>query len=277
VIQNDTQINQDEKTDLESQLAEETQLRQVQQLQESDLQAQKQKKNTLISQTKGQEQAFQSLIKNKQQTAAEIRAALFQLTGTHAIPFGTALQYAQLASQRTGIRPAFLLGIIAEESNLGENVGKGNWQTDMGPGQKAMFQVITSSLGLNPDSMPVSKKQFYGFGGAMGPAQFIPNTWAGYAGYTTSGYDASRDRIGPLTGNHPPNPWNPQDAFMASAIFLTDNGAGAGTRQAEFRAAMCYLAGCGGVNNPDLQFYGNQVASLAAGFQTQIDILSKAQ
>lgn len=276
VIHNDTSLNESQKAELESQLAEQTQLRQVQQLEESQLQIQKRQKNNLIAATKGQEKEYQKLIASKQQTAAQIRAALFELSGTRAIPFGTALQYANLAAEKTGIRPAFLLGIIAEESNLGENVGSGTWAVDMGPGQKAMFQVITSSLGLNPDTVPVSKKPWYGYGGAMGPAQFIPNTWASYAGYQGGAYDPGRDRIGALTGSKPPNPWNPADAFMAAALYLTDNGAAARTSSAEFRAAMCYLAGCGGINNRDLQFYGNDVARLAAGFQAQIDILKKS-
>ena len=29
------------------------------------------------------------------------------------------------------VRPAFLLGVIREESNLGANVGKGNWKNDL--------------------------------------------------------------------------------------------------------------------------------------------------
>ncbi len=275
-IQTNTQINQAEKTDLESQLQEETQLLQAQQLQAQEIQTQKQQKADLLAQTKGQEKAYQQIIASKQQTASEIRAALFQLTGTHAIAFGTALQYANVAAQKTGIRPAFLLGIIAEESNLGQNVGTGSWQADMSPANQPAFQAITASLGLDPNTMPVSKKQWYGWGGAMGPAQFIPLTWAQFAGYAGPSYtyDPGKDRVGALTGDHPPNPWNPEDAFMAAALYLTDDGAAARTPSAEFRAAMCYLTGCGGVNNPDLQFYGNQVASLASQFQDQIDILN---
>ncbi|MGH9436701.1 MAG: hypothetical protein ACRD22_02095 [Terriglobia bacterium] len=276
VIQSDTETHQTEESDLQDQLQQETQLKQVQQLQQQQLQDEEDQKNALLAQTKGQEKSYQGMIASKQQSAAQIEAALFALTGTKAIPFGTAVQYADEAEKATGIRPAFLLGIIAEESNLGANVGTGNWQTDMGPGQKAMFQEITSSLGLDPNAMPVSKKQWYGYGGAMGPAQFIPNTWGGLAGYTASGYDPSSDRIGELTGDKPPNPWNPQDAFMAAALYLTDDGAAKQTPSAEFYAAMCYLAGCSGANDPDLQFYGNQVASLATQFQGEIDVLNKA-
>jgi membrane-bound lytic murein transglycosylase B len=146
----------------------------------------------------------------------------------------------------------------------------------MSPSNIPAFKAITASLGLNPDTMPVSKRAWYGCGGAMGPAQFIPSTWALYAGYVKPDwhYDSTKDRIGKRTGDTPPNPWDPKDAFMASALYLTDNGGAAQTTSAEFRAAMCYLAGCSGVNNKSLQFYGQQVAALASQYQSQIDIVN---
>lgn len=270
-------LTQEQQNNLQSQLDEETKLRQVQQLQKDQIAQQQSQKQKILAETKGQEKAYQALITKSQQSAAQIRAALFQLNGSAAISFGKALDYANEASKATGIRPAFLLGIIREESNLGSNVGKGTYTTDMHPTHDVpIFMAITSSLGLDPTSLPVSKKQWYGWGGAMGPAQFIPSTWAGYAGYVKPDYhyDASKDRVGKLTGNQPPNPWNPEDAFMASAIYLTDSGAAAQTPAAEFKAAMCYLAGCGNVNKADLQFYGQQVAQYAAQYQCQIDIIN---
>ena len=43
---------------------------------------------------------------------------------------------------------------------------------------RPVFAVIAQTLGFNPDDLPVSRKPWYGWGGAMGPAQFIPSTWA---------------------------------------------------------------------------------------------------
>ena len=276
-ITNTKAITQQQQEDLQAKLDQEAALRQAQQLQQQQIAAQQSQKQKVLTDTKGQEKTYQTLISKNQKTATQIRAALFQLTGTAAIPFGKALDYANEASAKTGIRPAFLLGIITEESNLGQNVGKGTWQVDMSPTRDVpIYKAIAASLGLDPNSMPVSKKQFYGWGGAMGPAQFIPSTWAMYAGYVKPDYhyEQSKDRIGKLTGNTPPNPWNPEDAFMASAMLLTDDGADAQTKTAEFRAAMCYLAGCGNVSDPNLQFYGNQVASYAADYQCQINIIN---
>ena len=276
-ISSTKQVTQQQKDDLEAQLEEEKQLRQVQQLQQGQIQDQQNQKKKILTETKGQEKAYQSVIAQTQKSAAQIRAALFQLTGSAAIPFDKALEYANVASKQTGIRPAFLLGIIAEESNLGQNVGTGTWTVDMkSPRDTEPFKAITASLGLNPDTMPVSKKAWYGYGGAMGPAQFIPSTWVQYAGYVAPDYhyDASKDRVGKRTGAPPPNPWAPKDAFMAAAIYLTDNGAAGQTTTTEFKAAMCYLAGCGNANNKSLQFYGQQVAALAQKYQCQIDIVS---
>ncbi len=266
-----------EKADLEEQLEEETQLRQVQQLQQQQIQKQQAQKQKILADTKGQEKAYQAIIAQKQKSAAQIRTALFQLTGSAAIPFSTALEYANQASKETGIRPAFLLAIIRVESNLGQNVGTGVWTVDMkSPRDTVPFQAIAASLGLNPNTLPVSKKPWYGYGGAMGPAQFIPSTWALYAGYAAPDYtyNQAKDRVGKRTGNTPPNPWEPEDAFMAAAIYLTDNDADKQTTAAEFKAAMCYLAGCGNVNNKSLQFYGQQVADFAVEYQCQIDIIS---
>ena len=276
-ISSTKQVTQQQKDELQTQLEEETQLRQVQQLQKMQIQQQQNQKSKILAETKGQEKAYQKIIEGNKKSAGQIRAALFELTGSAAIPFGKALEYAQEAEKATGVRAAFVLGIIAEESNLGENVGTGTWTVDMNQTRDApVFRAITSSLGINPYTMPVSKKPWYGYGGAMGPAQFIPSTWALYAGYVKPDfhYDASKDRVGKRTGHTPSNPWAPEDAFMAAALYLSDSGADAQTSSSEFKAAMCYLAGCGNTNNKSLQFYGQQVAALAQKYQCQIDVVT---
>lgn len=280
-----------EKATLEAKKEEETALRQVQVLQQARIQASEAEKKSILAETKGQEAAYQKILVQKQQSAASIRAELFSLSGSAAIPFEKALAFARTAAQKTGIRPAMVLGIIAEESNLGENVGKGTWTVDMHKTRDVpVFKYLTTLLGLDPDKMPVSKKVWYGYGGAMGPAQFIPSTWACFSGYvnTTTGkcgknfdgtwngpweYQQSNDRVGKLTNHFPPNPWSPDDAFMASALYLSDSGADAQTSRSEFIAAMCYLAGCGNASKTSLQFYGDDVMCLALKYQKNIDIL----
>ncbi len=274
-------VTQVEKSSLEDRQAEEVELRTLQELQRRKIKEQEAEKQRILKATKGQEAAYVALIRSKEQTAAQIRAELFTLRGTAAIPFEKALEYANAASKKTGVRPAFILGVIAEESNLGENVGSGNWRIDMHPTRdQPIFAELMRHLGFNPDTMPVSKKPWYGYGGAMGPAQFIPSTWVLYAGYTctkgvvTCTYNASKDRIGKATGSQPPNPWEPKDAIMASGILLMDNGADAGTPAAERLAALRYLAGWTNAKKAEYAFYGDDVMELAAKYQRQIDVLN---
>jgi hypothetical protein len=168
------------------------------------------------------------------------------------------------------------------------------WTTDMHPTRdQPVFKVIMATLGLDPNSVKVSAAPSYGYGGAMGPGQFIPSTWACYAGYinTTTGacgkgtdgtyagpwaYDAAKDRIAKLAGHPstPSNPYNNLDAFTATAMLMADNGATAQTYASEHLAALRYFAGWGNANNPAYSFYGDDVMGFASQFQSDIDTLS---
>ena len=88
-------------------------------------------RKSLLKITKGKEAEYQKVLQAKQKDAATIRSQLFLLTGSPDIPFEKAVELANKAFQKTGVRPAFLLGVIAEESNLGANVGTGNWRVDL--------------------------------------------------------------------------------------------------------------------------------------------------
>jgi len=263
LIEDTKSTTQTQKTQLEGERSEEQELRNIQIQQKKKIEVQEREKAEILRISKGQEDLYRQVLKNKEKSAAQIRAELFTLRGSSAIPFGRALELANHASELTGVRSALILGVIAEESNLGENVGTGNWRTDMHPTRdRPVFEQITAELGLDPDLMPVSKKPWYGWGGAMGPAQFIPSTWVLY-----------QDQIGKITGHNPPNPWDPEDAFVASAVLLRDNGADAGTRSAERLAALRYFAGWKNALNPSYAFYGDEVMALSDKYQSQIDIL----
>lgn len=252
------------KAALQDQQQEEQDLLQIQVLQQNSLKATEKQKQDLVTAAKGQESIYLQIIAGKQQSAAQIQSALFALNGaTHTTSFGDMYSYAKEASAKTGVRPAFILGILREESDLGQNVGTGNWRDDMNPTRDApLFQQICSSLGLDPDSQPVSKRQSYGWGGAMGPAQFIPSTWVLY-----------QDRISNATGQNPANPWDPRTATFATAIYMGDLGADAGTATSERRAALKYLAGSHWQNSA-YAFYGNAVMSYADEYQQDIDVLN---
>lgn len=255
---------ENEKSSLEDKVKEETDLKKIQELEKKRIEQQEAEKKDILKISRGVETVYQKIIKDKEKSTAQIRAELFALRGSAAIPFEKAYEYATRAAQKTGVRAAVILGIIAEESNLGENVGTGNWKVDMkAPRDTVPFLDICTRLGLNPDAMPVSKKPWYGYGGAMGPAQFIPSTWVLY-----------EDRIAAETGHNPPNPWEPEDAFMATALLMADNGADKKTYAAERLAALRYLAGWANANKSAYAFYGNDVMDLATQYQRQIDILN---
>jgi len=253
------------KDALLSQQEEEEELKRLQVLQQKSLKQSEAEKKTLVSYAKGQETQYQRMIAEQTKTATEIRARLFDLRDSGAIPFGKAYEYAKEASAKTGVRPAVILGILAEESNLGENVGTGNWRTDMHPTRdQPVFETLMKELGLNPDEQKVSKKPWYGWGGAMGPAQFIPSTWVRY-----------KDRVANIVGQNPPNPWDARTAIFASAMLMMDNGADTQTRAAERLAALRYLAGWGNASKPAYAFYGDDVMALADKFQKEIDVLER--
>jgi membrane-bound lytic murein transglycosylase B len=170
--------------------------------------------------------------------------------------------YAKEASRATGVRAVVILAILTEESNLGKNVGKGNWMEDMHPTRdRPVFKEICEELGLDPDKQPVSKKPWYGWGGAMGPGQFIPSTWKGIKG-----------RVAALTGTNP-NPWNARDATFATALYMKDAGANKQTREAERLAAMRYLAGWANANKASYQFYGREVMAIVDRYERDSRIL----
>ena len=251
------------KEALRSQQEEEQELKQLQVLQERSLKAKESEKKQLVTAAKGQEKVYQQVIATQVKSANEIKARLFELRDSGAIPFGKAYEYAKEASAKTGVRPAIILGILAEESNLGANVGTGNWRTDMHPTRdQPVFEKLMAELGIDPDTQKVSKKPWYGWGGAMGPAQFIPSTWVQY-----------KDRVAKIVNQDPPNPWDARTAIYASAMLMMDNGADKQTRAAERLAALRYLAGWGNASKPAYAFYGDDVMALADKFQKEIDVL----
>ena len=268
VIRGNKEQTEREKEDLEARRAEQLQLKTIQELERKRALDDEREKKKILAATKGEEAKYQKYLSETQKNAATIRSQLFMLSGSPAIPFERAVEYANLAYRAIGIRPAFLLGVIREESNLGANVGTGNWKVDLAnsrcANQREAFIKITSELGLDPDLMPVSKKAWYGYcGGAMGPAQFMPTTWLLY-----------KDRISLVTGNNPPNPWNPKDAFVAAALLLKDNGAIYGDYNSERNAALKYLAGSNW-KNPAYAFYGDDVMEFASKYQEMINIISR--
>lgn len=237
-------------------------------------------KKQLLAISKNKESEYQKLAAEKKARADKIRAALFPLRDSAAIPFGTALTYAQNAQKKTGVRPAFVLAILQQESNMGANVGScviANLTTGETKGVNsgtifpngihptrdlALLQKIVTGLGRDPLNTRVSCPiAGGGYGGAMGPTQFIPSTWNAYA-----------PKIAAALGVGLADPWNPEHAITASSIYLSELGAGAQTYTAERTAALKYYAG-GNWSKPQNAFYGNSVMAKVATIQANIDLL----
>jgi membrane-bound lytic murein transglycosylase B len=255
---------EEKKAGLEQERQQQDDLRTLQQLQQRSQQEQKDKKKDLLEKTKGQESLFDALIKKAYSDSASLKNQLYLLEGIGlSMTIEEALAHAEYASAKTGVRPAYLLAVLKEESSWGTNVGTGFWQTDMNQRDHQAFLKICKELKVDPNKMPVSRRPSYGWGGAMGPAQFLPSTWL----------DLEPDII-QLTGHNPPNPWDIDDAFVAAGLKLAKNGANLGVPDAEWKAAMVYFAG-GNWNNPLYRFYGDSVMDLAQDIQTQIDAVKK--
>ena len=243
---------------------------------ENDQQTQQQ----LLKISKNKEKEYQELIAERTAKAAQIKARLFNLAGGGGpIKFGDAVALAESASAASGIRPAFLLSIITQESNLGSNVGQCYLTVpETGAGTRVStgasinrvmkpdrdvqpFLQITSALGLDYTKTRVSCPLSVGYGGAMGPSQFIPSTWI-----------RMTDRIEAILGVKP-SPWNNRDAFYASALFLADLGATGQSYTAERNAACRYYSGskCSSISSA----YGDQVMARVESIQADIDYLKQ--
>lgn len=255
-----------EKQDLEGDKAEQEQLRRIQKQQKTGLENSKKQKQKLLEQTKGQEKLYQQLIVKARADIEAIKNQSYNLALGYKMTFEEALKYALPASQHSGVRAAFLMAVLKIESDWGGNVGKGNWRTDMHTRDYSAFRQITAALGLNPDSTPVSKKPSYGWGGAMGPAQFLPSIWLLYA-----------DAVANLTGHKPASPWNVEDAFTAAGLKLAEAGADKQTYAAESRAAKIYIAGSRWNRSLTARIYANNVMSAATKIQKDINILTQSK
>ena len=236
--------------------------------------------------SQGKEKTYAEILADRQQKASQIRAVLFPLRDAVAIPFGTALQYADAASIKTGVPASLILAILQQESNLGANVGSCNL-TNLSTGEtKSVKTGATFANGIHPTrDLPILKELLSalggdplqtkvscpiagvpGYGGAMGPAQFIPSTWK-----------LMENRVASALSKSAPDPWNPQDAIMAMGLFLQGLLGHTGDTYTDQRTAACrYYSGrtCYGSRGANVGLsYGNSVMKKAANIQRDIDFL----
>lgn len=280
-IRNAKDETEDERNALDKKRQAERDARAVIESKQKVIETSEKEKQRLLSLSKAQEKEYQKVLLERQAKAAKIRSALFNLRDTSAIEFGDALAYANAASNMTGVRPALILAILTQESDLGKNVGScylRDTSTGAGVSKKTgnviqnvmhptrdvpVFVSFMPTLKRDPMNTLISCPQSIGYGGAMGPSQFIPSTWKLFM-----------SRISSITGREIADPWNPQDAITATSLYLGDLGASKGTYTAERDAACKYYSGKVCSRSSYATTYGNQVMTKAAKIQeTMIDPL----
>jgi len=270
-----------EKEQLKTQQSKEFDIKKEIESKKNVIASKKNEKDVLLSYSKQSEATYAAVLAKKRQQASAIRTALFQLRDSGGIPFGEALDYAQKASRQTGVRAAFILGILKQETNIGKIDGSClivdlesgktksiNYGTIFSNGihptrDLPLVQNILGNLGRNPLETKVScpLDGVSGYGGAIGPSQFIPSTWNMFI-----------PSLRKIFGVYP-NPWNPEHAIMGTALLLRDNGAVAGGYTAERNAACRYYSGVPCQEGRGNIFYGKSVLNHAASIQKQIDFL----
>lgn len=282
----------EQMSDLENKQETEAEMKKIQELQKQEIEQKEAEKSEILTVTRGEEAEYQSLLSSQQKSAAQLRNALFQLLGGGGgIAFPEAISLARYASGVTGVDTALILAILEQETNLGSNLGSCLF-TDSRSGKAVMhptrdepvFLGIAEALGFDPYTRTVSCPLIrngtrIGWGGAMGPSQFIPSTWAIYGGMVNNGngweYSQSSDAIRRINNNPgPSNPFNNQDAFIATALLLRDNGAD-GSYARDRQAALRYYAGWGGATKPANAFYGDQVMNRKSRLAQEIQILAQ--
>lgn len=259
-----------------------TELKKYMDSQKASTQKNQSERNTLLKVTKNKESEYQKILTETKKAAAEIRSRIYRLIGGGELPFGEAVKIAQIAEKATNVRASFILAVLAQESSvngvIGANLGKCYYNTPrnnpsksaMSNSQKPAFLEIMQELNMNPETTPVSCPiaSDGAYGGAMGPAQFMPTTWNLY-----------KKDIAELTGNNPASPFNNLDAFVATALYLKD---GLNTCKKSYSsqfsqencAAAKYYAGKNFKNYMSVGRYGYRVADRSVKFQDDIDVLS---
>ncbi|MBI2552801.1 hypothetical protein HYW17_05910 [Candidatus Uhrbacteria bacterium] len=233
-------------------------LKRIEESQKETVAKRKGQQTKLLAQIEKEKGKLIGTIATKKQDLDKIKEQITYLQQA-GISAEEAVRFGELAAIRAGVRTSFLIAVLEVESRLGLNVGKGNWKKDMHPRDHEAFKAITAKLGRDPDTTPVSRAPSYGWGGAMGPAQFLPNTWMAYEG-----------EVARLTGHNPPDPWNIEDAFTAAALKLARGGASSKTREGEMRASRAYIGGSPNCSRSICNYYANLVVDKAEDIEQEL-------
>ncbi len=279
---------EDQKTSMDNEKKELENLAIIHTLQKQDSANQKSQQEYFLKLTEGEYQKYLLEKKDAEEKVTKIGNLLFELLEVPegGIKFEDAVEISKSIAKQTGVRAAFLLAVLWQETRIGKlkggcylrdtKTGNGVYIKTGNKAPKTMhpsrdvppFLKIIKELNeadrLATDAFhtPVSccmirNGSYFGWGGAMGPAQFIPSTWMLF-----------KDEIEKITGSKPASPWSVRDAFLASALYLRNLGAGSQTYQKEIYSALKYF-GC--TSSWCRTYYGRPVMTAAECFQEYID------
>lgn len=178
-----------------------------------DLLAKKEEEKDEIEENIIETQASLSELNEKMNT---LRSDLSRILGK-AYDTGEIKDAIKFANKITGVRKGFLFGVLSMESGGNPEAGKCTYKNSgMSSARQKYFKAICEELDYDYKKRPVSCSPagYSGSGGAMGAAQFMPDTWAGY-----------KSKIAKATGHNPPDPWDLTDGVMAMALKLEADGA----------------------------------------------------
>jgi membrane-bound lytic murein transglycosylase B len=183
----------------------------------------------------------------------------------------------EFASEKTGVRKDFIMGMLVVESDLGRNPGKctyGEVEADAERShkngqlsetawntfqeRKNLVKSIADGLGYDYEKLRVScnPASYAGTGGAMGIPQFMPDTWFEY-----------KDRVAAVVGKENPDPWNVLDGVTAMALKVADvPGVVEHNQWSERAASKLYLSGTTSWRYDwyasEIQYWANNYAKL---------------
>lgn len=249
-----------------------------QEKQKNELKSEKSKKAYLLSKTKEKINQQEVTISQLEAKVSKLKTELSSLLGDSydAEDIEDAAKY---ASKVTGTRKDFIMGMLVVESDLGRYTGGCTYE-EVEDGAKdaykdgrlsqrsyntfkrrrETFKDICEDLDYDYEDQKVScnPSSYAGTGGAMGVAQFMPDTWMGY-----------QSSIASVTGHNPPDPWNLTDGVVAMGLKLAKvPGVSSHKRSAECDAAKLYLSG---TTSSHYQWYCDKVLYWADNYDNLLD------
>lgn len=283
------------KKTLETSQTKETELKYEQEQLKKQTESYKSEQQKVLNLTQAQANAYKREIADRERIKNEIKNRIFRTVGGQELRFEDALKLVRMYESRIGVNASLTLAVLSQESSvdslIGKNIGKCTYNqsasnssnTVMSPTQQVSFLAITSELGLDPNTTPVSCPIYSdgAYGGAMGPAQFMPSTW-----WDVNAGTGYKGRVAQVMGVGLVSPFKSLDAFTGTALYLSDAQTRCQTAFTEtFKIRACtaakYYAGLtvSGSRlsrhmNP-VSSYGYQVASRATQFDKDITLLDQ--